>query len=183
MSVFRERRFHHAILVRAQKFSSSASEREPHMRTFLPPPSSPIELPPDSRSIWSDECFRLLAQLFRRSDRGLEEEKKSLFRFSVRFPRSPLGARRGAARRFIPISCLRAGAQNKVYVRKILCRIRRFLARVHNRWRYLESGKFIRPKSLARLRRALRLAPELLPLTNKLRHDPSWHPYSCVCPA
>lgn len=47
------------------------------------------------------------------------------------------------------------------------------LARGHNRWRYRESGKFIRPKSLAWLQRVLCLAPKLPPLINKLRHDHS----------
>lgn len=39
----------------------------------------------------------------------------------------------------------------------------------HNRYR--ESGKFIRPKSLAQLQRVLCLAPKLPPLINKLHHD------------
>lgn len=55
--------------------------------------------------------------------------------------------------RLIPFR-FRARTQNRVHVRKILCRIRRSLAWGHNRWRCRESGKFIRPKSLTWLRRA-----------------------------
>lgn len=128
-----------------------------HICTFLPffsPTVNRVELPrfPDrTRATASFGYSRNYSDAPRtKPGRG---KSRYVFRscaFSHPFARS----RQLALPRLIPVPPSRENTKQRVHARKILCRIRRSLAWGHNRWRCRESGKFIRPKSLAWLRRA-----------------------------
>lgn len=141
--------------------------------TLLQPSDSPTEFPSSARAREIHICvgpillfpqpYRIAAISRTMSSSGIRaiiqtprtqaERRKSGYEFrSCAFlvlSRSP----QPTSPRLIPFR-FRARTQNRVHVRKILCRIRRSLAWGHNRWRCRESGKFIRPKSLTWLRRA-----------------------------
>lgn len=156
---------HHVILREHEFFKFSEYERStyvyPHFFLFFPPTISNCH---DFSIELERRLLPVVRAIIRRRERRPEVEKAGTCSGPVRF----LILLRALASRLYRVPFpfrFRARTQNRVHARKILCRIRRSLARGHNRWRCRGVWKVYPAKELSvAAARALYSAPELPPL-------------------